>query len=260
MRIMTFNANGIRAAERKGFFKWFADQDIDVVCIQETKAQTHQLDDDLFCPDGYHCWYCDAEKKGYAGTALFSRVEPKDVSFGLGWESCDSEGRFIRADFDGISICALYMPSGTSGDERQAVKYDFMDRLYDVMAGFRRKRREFVICADWNIAHCEIDLKNWRGNQKNSGFLPDERAWLDHLYDDGGWVDGYRVIHPDTVQYTWWSHRGRAWDNDTGWRLDYQVVTPALTKRIVAADVYTGERFSDHAPMTMEYDWTLAGK
>lgn len=254
MRIMTFNCNGIRAAARKGFFDWLPSADADVVCLQETKAQEHQLDDTLFYPDGYRCHYFDAQKKGYAGTALFSRSEPKTISRGLGFPLADEEGRYLQADYPGLSIASLYLPSGSASDERQARKVLFMKHFMEHMQSLRRKRRQFVICGDWNICHKEIDLKNWRANQKNSGFLPEERQWLDRLYDDLGWVDAFRVVNPEPDQYSWWSQRGQARAKNVGWRLDYQVVTPGLRDKIVSAEIYTDENFSDHAPVILDYD------
>lgn len=252
-KIITCNTNGIRAAARKGFFEWLRRQDADVVCIQETKAQIDQLDDSVFHPQGYHCFYNDAQKKGYSGTALYSRVKPQRVVSSLGWDPADSEGRYIQADYRGLSVISLYMPSGSSSEQALEKKYRFMDKFIEHLQGLRRKRREFIICADWNICHQNIDLKNWRANQKNSGFLPEERAWLDRLYDELGYVDAFRLVNQQADQYTWWSNRGQAWANNVGWRLDYQVVTPRLAETVVSADIYKQERFSDHAPQIMEY-------
>jgi len=257
-KIVSVNTNGIRAAARKGFFDWLARENADVVCIQETKAQVHQLEDPMFRPEGYHCYYNDAVKKGYSGTALYSRVKPRKVIDSLGWDPADSEGRYLQADFDGLSVISLYLPSGSSSEEAQAKKYRFMDQFLEHLRGLRRKRREFIICADWNICHKEIDLKNWKSNQKNSGFLPDERAWLDTLYDEVGYVDSFRLVNTEPDQYTWWSNRGQAWAKNVGWRLDYQVITPKLVERVLAADIYKDERFSDHAPQIMHYDFELS--
>ena len=257
MRVITCNTNGIRAAQRKGFFDWLAQQNADVVCIQETKAQEHQLDDAVFYPDGFHCSYNDAERKGYSGTALFSKVPPRAVTTSLGWEPLDSEGRYLQADFDGLSVISLYVPSGSSGDEAQARKEVFMEHFFEHLRALRRKRREFIICADWNICHKEIDLKNWKPNQKNSGFLPHERAWLDRVFDELGWVDVFRRLNPEPDQYTWWSNRGQAWAKNVGWRLDYMLVTPGLADKGLATDVYREERFSDHAPLTIDFDTAL---
>jgi len=257
-KIITCNTNGIRSAARKGFFHWLDTQGADVVCIQETKAQEHQLGDAVFCPDGYHCYYNDAERKGYSGTALYSRVRPRRVVTRLGWEPADSEGRYLQADYRGLSLISLYMPSGSSSEEAQARKYRFMDRFLEHLRTLRRQRREFIICADWNICHKAIDLKNWRSNQKNSGFLPDERAWLDRVYDELGYIDSFRLVNTEPDQYTWWSNRGQARAKNVGWRLDYQVITPKLAGLVRAADIYREQHFSDHAPQIMEYDLEIS--
>jgi len=253
MRVITVNVNGIRAAERKGFFTWLAGQDADVVCIQETKAQEHQIDHGTFRPEGYHCYYLDAEKKGYSGVAIYSRVKPSRVIRGLGWEEFDPEARYIEAQFRGLSVVSLYLPSGSSSEQRQQAKFRFLELFLPYLRSLRRRRREYILCGDWNIAHKNIDLKNWRGNQKNSGFLPEERAWLDTLFDEVGYVDAFRVVNQQPDQYTWWSNRGRAWEKNVGWRIDYQVVTPGLAGKVRGASVYTRERFSDHAPLVMDY-------
>ncbi len=258
MRVITCNTNGIRAAARKGFFDWLAEQQPDVVCIQETKAQRHQLDDAVFHPAGYHCIYNDAERKGYSGTAVYSRLKPKSVTTRLGWEPLDSEGRYLQVDFDKLSVISLYVPSGSSNEAAQARKEVFMTHFYEHLRALRRKRREFIICADWNICHREIDLKNWKPNQKNSGFLPHERAWLDRVFDELGWVDAFRVINPDPDQYTWWSNRGQAWAKNVGWRLDYMLVTPALRNTVSHAAIYRDQRFSDHAPLTLDFDTSFS--
>jgi exodeoxyribonuclease-3 len=252
-KVITCNTNGIRAAQRKGFFEWLDKQDADVVCIQETKAQIHQLDPALFEPSGYNCFYNDAERPGYSGTALFSRNKPKKIVTSLGWEPVDSEGRYLQADFDGLSVISLYVPSGSSGDAAQARKEIFMTHFYEHLRTLRRKRREFIICADWNICHKEIDLKNWRSNQKNSGFLPHERAWLDRVFEELGWVDAFREVNSEPDQYTWWSNRGQAWAKNVGWRLDYMLVTPGLAESATSTDIYREERFSDHAPLTIDF-------
>lgn len=258
MRVITCNTNGIRSAERKGFFPWLETQNADVVCIQETKAQIHQLDREVFAPQGYHCFYNDAERPGYSGTALFSRAKPKKITTRLGWEPMDSQGRYLQADFKGLSVISLYVPSGSSGDEAQARKEVFMVEFFEHLKTLRRKRREFIICADWNICHREIDLKNWRGNQKNSGFLPHERAWLDRVFGELGWVDVFRRLDPRPDQYTWWSNRGQAWSKNVGWRLDYVVTTPKIAQLAQSTSIYKNERFSDHAPLIMDFDVELA--
>ena len=254
MKIMTLNANGIRAAHRKGFFEWMLKQDVDVVCIQETKAQIHQLSEEILLPKGFYGFFNDAEKKGYSGVAIYSRQQPDEIKTTLGWHHADTEGRYIQTDFGNMSIISLYLPSGSSREERQAIKFDFMERLMPVLKKYRKQKRNYIICGDWNIAHKEIDLKNWKGNKKNSGFLPEERAWMDVLFDTVGMVDAFREINQEENQYTWWSNRGQAWTKNVGWRIDYQVVSPSLSEKIVSAEIYKEKRFSDHAPLTMVYD------
>ena len=257
MRILSLNANGIRAAARKGFFDWLPTQNIDFVCIQETKAQAHQLEDEVFHPQGFHCHYHDAEKKGYSGVALYSRHEPNQVIAGVGWEAFDTEGRWLQVDVGNLSVISLYLPSGTSKSERQDFKVECMDYFTPKLRAMAEDGRDYVICGDWNIAHKEIDLKNWKANQKNSGFLPEERAWMDEVFGPLGWVDAFRATDPHPDRYTWWSNRGRAWDNNVGWRIDYHVVTQRLGGQVMGADIYKDERFSDHAPLIIEYDYKL---
>lgn len=258
MRIISLNANGIRSAHAKGFHDWLAKQRADVVCIQETKAQVEQLADDIRRPGRWHTFHCDAEKKGYSGVALYSRVEPDRVVHGLGFDDFDREGRFVQADFGKLSVASVYLPSGSSSAERQQMKFRFMELFMPWLAARRGDGREYILCGDWNIAHREIDLKNWRSNQKNSGFLPEERAWLDSLFDDVGYVDAFRVVNQQPDQYTWWSNRGQAWTKNVGWRIDYQIVTPGLRDRVRRASIYKSARFSDHAPLLMDYEGDLA--
>ncbi len=253
-RVISLNANGIRAAARKGVFEWLRNQNADVVCIQETKAQVHQLTDACFQPDDYYCFYEDAIKKGYSGTAIYTRHKPKKVVRGYGDKEFDREGRYLEVQLDGINVVSLYLPSGSSSDERQEAKYRCMASFTEHLQKLRRKRSEYLICGDWNIAHKEIDLKNWRQNRKNSGFLPEERAWLDDVFGSYGFVDAFRSIEQEPDSYTWWSNRGRAWDNNVGWRLDYQVATPGLGDKVLRTEIYKEQRFSDHAPLIMDYE------
>ena len=257
MRIVSANLNGIRAAQRKGFFEWMLARNIDVLCIQETKAQEDQLGADHFHPAGYYRYFHDAQKKGYSGVAIYCRKKPDQVIKGLGWPDFDAEGRFIQADFGRLSVISLYLPSGSASEVRQAAKFDFMVRFTPLLEAFREDGREYIICGDWNIVHKEIDIKNWKSNQKNSGCLPEERAWLDQVFGPMGYVDAFRVVNQAPHQYTWWSNRGQAWANNVGWRIDYQVITPALKARVKAAEIYKDERFSDHAPLIIDYDYTL---
>ncbi len=253
MRVITLNVNGIRSAVRKGFFRWLARQRADVVCVQETKCQKEQLVAETAAPRGYMGCYQGADKKGYAGVAIYTRRRPDRVIAGLGWKEFDREGRYLEVRFGNLSVVSIYLPSGSSGPVRQAAKFDFLARLFPVLCKMRRSRREYILCGDWNIAHKPVDLKNWRSNQKNSGFLPEEREWLTRVFDEVGLVDAFRVVNQEAEQYTWWSNRGQAWAKNVGWRIDYQIVTPGLKDRVRSARIYKVERFSDHAPLSMDY-------
>lgn len=256
MRIATFNANGLRSAASKGFFDWFAGQSIDVLCVQETKARVEQLQDPQYLPAGYHRHLHDARsKRGYSGVAVYSRQAPDEVRSELGWEPFDSEGRYIEARFGALSVVSLYLPSGSSGELRQGFKYEVMDWLAPILHGWLRSGRDYVVCGDWNIVRSELDIRNWKSNQKNSGCLPAERAWLDGLIGEQGWVDAYRHLRPQGEDYTWWSQRGAARDKDVGWRIDYQLVSPALAGRLRDCAVCPrAQRFSDHAPFVVDFD------
>ncbi len=256
LRILTLNLNGIRSAAGKGFFAWLADQRADVVCVQELKAQEADIGPALRAQAGYHAWFHCAEKKGYSGVGIYARTVPDRITAGIGNSEFDAEGRYLRADWGKLSVISLYLPSGSSSAERQAAKFRFMELFLPHLAALRAEGREIVICGDWNIAHKEIDLKNWKSNQKNSGFLPEERAWLSRVLDELGWVDVYRCLHPDTTgdAYTWWSTRGQAWAKNVGWRIDYQIGTPGVAAMAKLAGVFKDQRFSDHAPMMVEYD------
>ncbi|UXI68243.1 exodeoxyribonuclease III [Tahibacter amnicola] len=254
MRIVSFNANGIRSAATKGFFDWLATHKPDILCLQETKAQEHQLADAQFRPKGYHTYFRDATtKKGYSGVAIYSRQEPDEVRTSLGWAPFDDEGRYIEARYGNLSVVSLYVPSGSSGDERQQFKFKAMEWIMPIFDSWLASGRDYVICGDWNIVHTRNDIKNWTSNQKNSGCLPEERAWLDELFLKRGWVDSYRCMKPEGCDYTWWSNRGQARANDVGWRIDYQVVTPSLKARLKSCEILREPRFSDHAPYTVDY-------
>lgn len=207
-------------------------------------------------PEGYHGYFHYAEKKGYSGVGIYTRNKPDAVIVGLGEPDIDAEGRYLELQFGNLSVVSLYLPSGSSGEERQAVKFSVMARFYPHLAALKSSGREVVVCGDWNIAHKEADLKNWKGNKKNSGFLPEERAWMTQIFDEQGWVDVYRRLHPDTTDesYTWWSNRGQAWAKNVGWRIDYQIATPGIAAKAVHTSVYKEQRFSDHAPLTVDYD------
>ncbi len=253
MRIISINLNGIRSAATKGLFEWLALQDADVICLQELKAQAADMTAQMLSPLGYHGDFHYAEKKGYSGVGIYSRRKPAHVEIGLGIKEFDAEGRYIRADYDEYSVVSLYLPSGSSGEERQAVKFSFMQAFLPTLQALRDRGKEVIICGDWNIAHREIDLKNWRGNKKNSGFLPEERAWLSQLFDEIGYVDVFRKLYPELEAYTWWSNRGQAWAKNVGWRIDYQIATPVIAHKAQSASIYKAERFSDHAPLIIDY-------
>lgn len=253
MRIITANVNGIRSAARKGFFEWLDKQKADIVCLQEVRAQTEQLVDPIFYPKGYYHYYVEAEKKGYSGVAIYSLHKPKQVETDLGLKFADNEGRYVHVEFPKLIVASVYMPSGTSSDDRQAKKYKFMDYFESHLEDLSLRGKPVIICGDWNIAHTERDIKNWKANQKNSGFLPQERAWLDTLFGELGYVDAFRVKNQGEDEYTWWSQRGRARENNVGWRIDYQVVSQELGSKIQCVDIYRDEKFSDHAPLSVDY-------
>jgi exodeoxyribonuclease-3 len=255
LRIISLNLNGIRSAWSKNVLPWLAAQQADIVCLQELKAQAADLTPEMRAPDGMRAFYHCAEKQGYSGVGIWSGRPPERVVEGFDGGEFDAEGRYLRADFGNLSVISLYLPSGSSSPERQEAKFRFLAAFFPQMQALRAEGREIVLCGDWNIAHQEIDLKNWKSNQKNSGFLPEERAWLSRVFAELGWVDVYRRLHPEATgdAYTWWSNRGQAWANNVGWRIDYQIATPGLAASAVAASVYKAQRFSDHAPLTVDY-------
>ncbi|WP_199104380.1 exodeoxyribonuclease III [Aquitalea sp. ASV11] len=259
LRIISANLNGIRSATTKGFLSWIADQQADFICLQELKAQANDLTSAMMTPAGMKGYFHFAEKKGYSGVGIYTKYLPEQVIEGLGIPEIDAEGRYIELVYGKLSLVSVYLPSGSSGDHRQEAKFVFMDHFYKHLADLAHRGREVVICGDWNIAHQEIDLKNWKGNLKNSGFLPEERAWMTAVLNELHWVDVYRHLHPDTTAeaYTWWSNRGQAWAKNVGWRIDYQVATKEIAKTAKFASIYKDERFSDHAPLTIDYDWTM---
>ena len=260
MKIISLNLNGIRSATNKGVQTWLKTQDADVVCMQEIKAQQADMTPEMLNPPGYFGYFHYAEKKGYSGVGIYCKTKPDAVIEGLGGsndgvQDIDSEGRYLECQFGNLSVSSLCLPSGSRGGERQAFKFSVMTRFMLHLQALISSGREVIICGDWNIAHKEADLKNYKGNKKNSGFLPEERAWLTTLFDQVGWVDVYRQLHPNTTDesYTWWSNRGQAWAKNVGWRIDYQIATPAIASKAVSAAVYKDERFSDHAPLIIDY-------
>jgi len=258
MKIITLNVNGIRSAARKGYFRWMARARGDVVCVQELKAQAADMTPEMRDPKGYRGRFHYAEKKGYSGVGLYSRREPDRVEEGLGNPDIDREGRYLRADFGPLSVISVYLPSGSAGPHRQAIKFKFMEYFFPHLKELAACGREIVLCGDWNIAHKEIDLRNWRGNRKNSGFLPEERAWLTRVFDELLWVDVFRLVDVRAEQYTWWSNRGQAWAKNVGWRIDYQIATKKFASAARRVAIYKKQRFSDHAPLSIDYDYSLA--
>ena len=257
MRIITLNVNGIRAAHAKGFTGWMRRQKPDFVCLQEIKAQETDLPKALLAPRGLHAFFHPAEKRGYSGVAIYSKREPDKVALGLGIPEIDAQGRFIQADYGDLSIVSLYMPSGTMGEEAQARKYTFMERFLPRLEQMRACGREFVICGDWNIAHKEIDVKNWKANRKMTGFLPEERDWLTKVFERHGFVDVFRALDPRPDRFTWWSQLSGARSRNVGWRIDYQIATPGIAKTARATGIYTRKHFSDHAPLIVDYDYSI---
>lgn len=259
VKVISFNANGIRAAARNGFYDWLLQQDADFVCLQETKSQIDQLvPQALYFPESYFCEYYDAHKKGYSGVAIYAKKPPMRVIKGLGFDYCDNEGRYLQFDYPQLSVISVYLPSGTSGEIRQAVKYDFLAKFAKHLLQLKEEGRELILCGDYNIAHKQIDLKNWRGNQKNSGFLPEERAWMDQLFGEMGFIDAFRVRNQEPDQYTWWSYRSReARAKNVGWRIDYQVITPGLQDKVGEVAIYREVPWSDHAPLIIDYEGVL---
>lgn len=255
MKIISANLNGIRSAATKGFFDWLPTQQADCVCVQELKAQDADMKPAFRASDGLDGHFHYAEKKGYSGVGLYTRREPDNVIVGLGVPEFDAEGRYLEVQLGKLSVISLYQPSGSSSEERQQAKFRFMEAFYPHLDALIRSGRDVVVCGDWNIAHREVDLKNWKGNLKNSGFLPEERAWMTKLFDELGWVDVYRTLYPEQTgeAYTWWSNRGQARANNVGWRIDYQIATPGFAARAKSGFVYKDQRFSDHAPLVIEY-------
>ena len=261
-KLTSLNLNGIRSATSKGLEAWLETLQTDCICVQEVKAQAPDVSGRFEALAGLRGHFHFAEKKGYSGVGVYTRHEPSDVIAGFDDGEFDTEGRWVELRFDTparkLSIISVYFPSGSSGEERQAAKFRFLDLMYPHLMALKAER-EFVLCGDINIAHKAIDLKNWRSNQKNSGFTPEERAWMTQLIDDGGLVDVYRQLQPETTDtaYTWWSNRGQAYANNVGWRLDYHLATPALAVLARSEAIYKGEKFSDHAPLTIDYGFQI---
>jgi exodeoxyribonuclease-3 len=257
LKVITLNVNGVRSAAKKGLFRWLAAQKADVVCLQELKCHEADLDAKLHGLKAFESCHAFAQKKGYSGVALYSRRTPDEVRRGFAVREFDDEGRYVEARFGKLWVISVYLPSGSAGPHRQASKFRFLKRFLIHLKKIKDRGGEIILCGDWNIAHKEIDLKNWRSNQKNSGFLPEERQWLGKVFDELGFVDVFRTLNQKPDQYTWWSARGQAWAKNVGWRIDYQIATPGIAAKARRESIYRTRRFSDHAPLTIEYDHLL---
>ena len=257
MQVVTLNVNGIRSAAKKGLFGWLARQRADLICLQELKCHEADLDARLHGLKAFESCHAFADKKGYSGVALYSRKAPDEVRRGFGVREFDGEGRYVEARFGKLWVVSVYLPSGSAGAHRQASKFRFLKKFLPHLEKLKARGDEIILCGDWNIAHQQIDLRNWRSNQKNSGFLPEERAWLTRVFDELGFVDVFRKLNARPDQYTWWSNRGQSWANNVGWRIDYQIATAGVASTAVGESIYKKKRFSDHAPLTIEYAWRL---
>jgi len=259
LRIISANLNGIRSAAKKGFMEWMAHQQADFICVQELKAQRADLEPEILSPKGFNSYFHHAEKKGYSGSGIFTPHAIDHVQIGFGNKEFDAEGRYLEVQVGKLSVISVYMPSGSSSPERQEAKFRFLEAFLPHLIALRKSKRQILLCGDINIAHHEIDLKNWKGNLKNSGFLPEERSWLTKLFTEVQYIDVYRRLEPNTTDacYTWWSQRGQAYAKNVGWRIDYQIATPEFAESAKKASVYKEQRFSDHAPLIIEYDWKL---
>tara|TARA_Y100001936_G_scaffold157909_1_gene154239 strand:+ start:1118 stop:1891 length:774 start_codon:yes stop_codon:yes gene_type:complete len=257
MRIITLNLNGVRSAAKKGFFLWLQKQGADIICVQELKAQIPDLNKEILSPNNYYGYFHSAKRKGYSGVGIYSKYKPNKIIKNIGISKIDNEGRYLYADFNNLIVISIYFPSGSSGEHRQKEKFFFLNKIFPLFKKFAKSNKEIIICGDWNIAHKEIDLRNWRSNQKNSGFLPEERAWLTTILNKLKFVDVFRETNKEPDQYTFWSNRGKAWDKNVGWRIDYQISTPNIANKAIKASIYKSERFSDHAPLIIDYDYKL---
>jgi exodeoxyribonuclease III len=257
LRVITLNLNGLRSAVNKGLLRWLPRQNASIVCVQEIKAQAADLTAAMRQPTRFQGYFHYADKKGYSGVGLYCAREPDRLVAGVGIPDIDAEGRYLEAQFGELSVVSFYVPSGSSSPQRLAIKFSFLERVIPRLHALATGGRDVIICGDWNIAHREIDLKNWRANQNNPGFLPQERAWLSGVFEKLGYVDVFRRLDPRSEQYTWWSNRGQAWAKNVGWRIDYQIATPRVAATAVKASIYRAKRFSDHAPVIIDYDYQM---
>jgi len=254
MRIISYNVNGIRAAIKKGFLDWLKTNPADVICIQETKALKENVDHMLFNDLGYHDYWFSAQKKGYSGVAVFTKIMPDKIEFGNGHKVSDDEGRIIQLDFKDVKLINAYFPSGTSGDIRQTFKYHWLDEFYKWLDQLKRKHPKLILCGDYNIAHKEIDIHDPKGNKNSSGFLPEERKWMDKFFESG-WTDTFREFHTEPHRYSWWSQRFPTVRlQNKGWRIDYINVTDPLKKKLKDAEIFPDVKHSDHCPVYLDIE------
>lgn len=252
MRIISYNVNGIRAAIKKGFIDWLKTDPAEIICVQETKAEKENVDRRLFHDLGLEDYWFSAQKKGYSGVAVFTKIKPDHVEYGNGYKQSDSEGRVIQLDFGDIRLINAYFPSGTSGTERQDYKYVWLDECYTWLAKLKKKKKHLILCGDYNIAHREIDIHDPKSNKNTSGFLPEERQWMDKFFASG-WVDAFRELHPEPHRYSWWSQRFPTVRlQNKGWRIDYISISDSLKDRLADAEIYPEVKQSDHCPVFMK--------
>lgn len=252
MRIISYNVNGIRAAIKKGFIDWLKTDPADVICLQETKASKSDVDVSAITALGYHDYWYSAQKKGYSGVAVFTKIKPDNVQYGTGHKVSDDEGRVLQLDFKNVRLINAYFPSGTSGEERQKYKYSWLDEFHVYLEEMKKKYPKIILCGDYNIAHKEIDIHNPKGNKNSTGFLPEERAWLTNFIENK-WIDSFRVFHPEPDRYSWWSQRFPTVRlQNKGWRIDYIMVTSPLKKNLNDADIYHDVKHSDHCPVGID--------
>ncbi len=255
MVVLTLNVCGIRASQKKGLFKWLSGAKADIICLQEVRATEEQIDTKEYSIKNYTRYLSEAIKKGYSGVCIYVKETPLKISKTFGSKFLSDEGRFIELELAKVRIVSVYFPSGSSGDVRQNIKYDFMNKFEKYMKKIKEDKKPTIISGDWNIVHKEIDIKNWKSNQKNSGCLPKEREWLDKIFYKYGFVDAFREVNSEPNNYTWWSNRGRSWENNVGWRIDYQVITPNSKLKTLDAKIYKSKRFSDHSPLIVKYQF-----
>ena len=255
MKVLTLNVCGIRASQKKGLFKWLSKVKADIICLQEVRASEEQIQSKEFMLSNYKRYLSEASKKGYSGVCIYTKVDPIKINKSFGSKFFAEEGRFIEVELPKVRVVSIYFPSGSSGEVRQGLKYKFMEKFELYMKKIKKNTKPTIISGDWNIVHKEIDIRNWKSNQKNSGCLPKERAWLDRIFDKYGFVDAFRSVNNKPLNYTWWSNRGKSWENNVGWRIDYQVISPNSKLKVKSAKIYKKERFSDHSPLTINYEF-----